>query len=1068
MKDTDMFDQKFDIKKIQNLTKMIGVSFDKVSEPSGDYYGNRIEKYGEFLKDGGSTGLGIQEINYNDSRKEFKLVCNGKKNKTKTLSEILQVEVTRLEESLVKKKNKKAETHRKNIQFIAMLARTNNLIEKKDNTTQDQFDALVEGVKKRQEDNEKIKFPGVIKMEMLTKFEKAGSKVNRKWIRLLRVRVLEASEKEKEENSEYAMDKKTHGKNRNFLKKIKGVIEYAEDGDEALDSLLTDIEQRQKGRVLDIGNSDKQRKLQEIERKVLEDKVKNIKITRSRLAFTRIGAGGDFSEVLPLKALNILSELLKKRSAADLEFNKKVESLKQLEKCSGKADAFDSKVTETCKGWIESKLDQLEKKELKKQAGLFTDESRAKRNRSVLDRAKKIVKKIENMEQMEALQGWVTAVDQRQRHPGMDLSNYLKEFNDLDNKTEEDKLVQLKEMKDMMQVHPDIMPLLVKEENKSPFSSTSIERIEANIECLQLASRMKIKIDGCIGEEFINSVKEKQDQRGLNLSNSIFYLKAIEKLESAKGKLTSESYQEALNKLTHELQTSIQESSETKTEFIYDESTRPYGECVVVIRMENEGLKAYKINDEKIRSGQNSVYGRLDEIQNGKAIPTKFGLLRTRGPGLSDNYKYSVVEHLGDPLKYLKPSEYAKAVEEGVIEALYDIGNSEISAVEGELNGDLKLDNILYNQEEGNWSIIDKNYEKEEPPRALYTGMLIDEESHSSGSESTESERSTLVRAHSEAIGQILRKPDTNHPFELYENSVQKEIAEMVVDIETKMKENNNDYLSQGLNEMKKIIDRKQVVHDSFAFCTLGRMMAKRSQAEVKSDSGAKHLEQVCIEKQKEMLIALADKMKKCAGREESIVEQTLTQLSTEFSPDKVRDEVIKRAKHLEKCEAMHLEKCEAIIHAKDLAEWMKDGHKDLTEKRHELIERLHNHEFKEGENETESDTSSNIHQEIRKHLSEEFDLMHQSVYKEYLASKDKHEDEEKLGTEIEEYFSSLNIESLSAKDFDAGHARKRKDLEEAREKVREFTEELEKAKRGGRDNPDHPIKEILRKRGAT
>ena len=59
---------------------MIGVSFDKVSEPSGDYYGNRIEKYRELLKDGGSTGLGIQETDFHHSgKKEFKLVCHGKK-----------------------------------------------------------------------------------------------------------------------------------------------------------------------------------------------------------------------------------------------------------------------------------------------------------------------------------------------------------------------------------------------------------------------------------------------------------------------------------------------------------------------------------------------------------------------------------------------------------------------------------------------------------------------------------------------------------------------------------------------------------------------------------------------------------------------------------------------------------------------------------------------------------------------------------------------------------------------------------------------------------------------------
>ncbi|MEC8882413.1 MAG: hypothetical protein VX737_03945 [Pseudomonadota bacterium] len=1125
-----MFDQKFDMDKIQKLAEMTGVSFDEVSEPRGNDYGDRIENYGEFLKDGGSTGLGIQEIIYRDSRKEFKLdsrkefklVCHGKKNKT--LSEILQVEVTRLEESLGKKKNKKAETHRKNIQFIAMLARTNNLIGQEDNTTQDQFNALVEGVKKRQGRNEKIKFPGVIKMDMLTEFERTSSKLNRKlnrkWIRLLRVRLLEASEKEKEENSEYAIEKEIHGKNRRFLGKIKDVIGYAKDGDDVLDSLLTDIEKRQKGRVLDIGNSDDQRKLQEIERKVLEDEVKNIKITRSRLAFTRIGAGGDFSEVLPLKALNILSELLKKGSAGDLEFNKKVESLKQLENCSGKADGFDSKVTETCKGWIKSKLRQLEKKELKKQVGLFTDATRAEINRNVLKSAIEVVEKIENIEQMEALQGWVTAVEQRQQYPGMDLSKYVQEFNDLNKKSGEKKLDHLKEMKDMMQVHPDIMPLLVKEENKKPSKSISIKRREANIECLKLASRMQTKIDDGIYQKFIISVKEKQDQGGLNLSNSIFYLKAIEKLESAKEGLPNGLYQEVLNKLIHELYTSIQESNETKTEFIYDQTSEGLGRDAVVMTMKNGKVDLYmRDKPENLRKGANSLYGVLMKIEGRSEKPTNLGLVRNR-EGL-EGYKHRVVIHLGDPLESLDRENFKTAMKEGSIQALSAIGDAGISAEEGELNGDFKLDNILFSEKgDRKWSVIDRDFEQDETPASVMTGMLLSSsdkfkseremESSRSGSSltssgtgnsltssgsgnsltssksgssltssksgssltSSESEdslttsdleiRPTLMRSFSNVINEdhgII----VESPFTKYQNEVQYETAEMVAELADEINRKEGvDHISNGLTTMGAILGENQVVHDSWAFCTVGRMMAKRSLDEIPGDKGAKHLEQACIEKQKEILIELAKKMKRIHGKGNATnrhIKRILTELSTEFGPDKVRDEVIKRAKHLEKCEA--------IIHAKDLAEWMKDGHKELTERRYELIEELHNHELKEGAKETESDPSSDMHQKIRKHLSKEFNLMHKSVYEEYLGSIEKHDNKEGLSTEINDYFKSLSLESDLDDDFNARHAEKRKALEEASEKVREFTDELEKVKRGHRkDKPDHPIVEISESKG--
>ena len=98
-----MFEQKFDKKK---LLELIGMDFDGEGKSSQDYNFYWTEIYRELLKDKGATGLGIQERRYKDPQKtEFNLVCHGKKNRP--LSEMLQEEVTRLKESLGKKKKEK-------------------------------------------------------------------------------------------------------------------------------------------------------------------------------------------------------------------------------------------------------------------------------------------------------------------------------------------------------------------------------------------------------------------------------------------------------------------------------------------------------------------------------------------------------------------------------------------------------------------------------------------------------------------------------------------------------------------------------------------------------------------------------------------------------------------------------------------------------------------------------------------------------------------------------------------------------------------------------------------------
>ena len=145
----------------------------------------------------------------------------------------------------------------------------------------------------------------------------------------------------------------------------------------------------------------------------------------------------------------------------------------------------------------------------------------------------------------------------------------------------------------------------------------------------------------------------------------------------------------------------------------------------------------------------------------------------------------------------------------------------------------------------------------------------------------------------------------------------------------TEIKEQyGKDYLSEGLTKMAEILGKDQVVHDSWAFCTMGRMMAKRAMTEVPGDIGAQHLESACIEMQEKMLTALAEKMKSCNKGDKETVNKVLTELSKDFSPDTVRQSVIDRAKDLKR---QHTEKCEKIL---DLYQKL---HKDIDGGEHNL-----------------------------------------------------------------------------------------------------------------------------------
>ena len=192
-------------------------------------------------------------------------------------------------------------------------------------------------------------------------------------------------------------------------------------------------------------------------------------------------------------------------------------------------------------------------------------------------------------------------------------------------------------------------------------------------------------------------------------------------------------------------------------------------------------------------------------------------------------------------------------------QALFDnVANGEInikSLGRYELNGDLKLDNILVNPANGVVTVIDNNYEADEMPVGLDQGMLIDIAGPVYGSAYFGQALSSKPEGVLQRMLEVRQEPSSVALDA--QLAVQKQMDEQ---LQTWIKDTNlAKNMGDGLMCQRLWLGPSQTMHDAYALCTVGQVLATEYLSKNPNDPDAEALRDNCQIQQREMLEALAN-----------------------------------------------------------------------------------------------------------------------------------------------------------------------------------------------------------------